>query len=253
MKHQREDRLVTKLMRALIALFALAFAGHAAVFSFYSGFQTNTEGWTIGTYGQSYPGGIGPVHFSSGGVSNSGFIRAEDSADGYLMFLAPSSWSGDLSGGTLSFYLRSFNPDNYSLSSQPEPLVWITDGTNNLFLLRGGSAPGISGTNWTFNSLALTPSNPNWSTLPWAAAPPSSTLVASVLSNVTQIGILADWVSRYATHPLGCNNQSGNCADITGLDEVRLYSSDVVIPEPSTAVITALGLFVGGLALRRRK
>lgn len=243
-------------MRQLLAIalmIPLAPAAPAAVFSFSSSFETGTEGWTIGTYGYAFTGGIGPVQISTGGVSNSGFLRAEDSADGYLMFLAPPSWSGNLTGGTLSFYLRSFNPDNYSLTAQPEPLVWVSDGTNDLFILRGNTAPGISGTNWTANWLVLSPSNPNWSTLTYSLAPPSPALVTSVLSNVTKIGILADWVSRYATHPYGCNNQSGNCSDVTGLDEVRLYSGEVVIPEPSTAGMAALGLALGALALRRRR
>lgn len=238
-------------LNAILLMIPLALAAPAAVFSFSSSFETGTEGWTIGTYGSSSTGGIGPIQISTGGVSNSGFLQAEDNADGYLMFLAPPSWSGNLAGGTLSFYLRSFNPDNYSLTTQPEPLVWVSDGTNNLFILRGGTAPGISGTSWTANWLVLSPSNPNWSTLPWSSAPPSTTLVTSVLSNVTQIGILADWVSRYASS-CGSNSDS-NCSDVTGLDEVRLYSGEVVIPEPSTAGMAGLGLALGALALWRKR
>jgi hypothetical protein len=65
-------------------------------------------------------------------------------------------------------------------------------------------------------------------------------VVSTVLSNVTQVAILGDWVSRYYGHPLGCNIPDNDCRDITGLDEVRLYSSE--IPEPGTAGLLLLGL-----------
>lgn len=237
-----------KALQGVILLVLLSSSSaSAAVFSFYSNFNTGTEGWTIATFGYSYIGGVGPVQIASGGIGNSGYLQAEDAGNGYLFFVAPSSWSGNLWGGSLSFFLKSFNPDNYSLGSQPEPLVWINNGTNHLFALRGGSAPGISGTNWTFNTLTLDASFPRWSTNPGSLVPPSPALLSAVLSNVTQIGILADWVTRYAGHPLGCNNTSGNCTDITGLDEVRL-----VIPEPGTAGLIGLGLAACLLALRRR-
>jgi hypothetical protein len=222
-----------------------------AVFSFYSSFNSGIEGWTIATFGYPYIGGTGPVQIVSGGVGNTGYLQTEDAGNGYLFFIAPPSWSGDLTGATMSFFLKSFNPDNYSLGTQPQPVLWITDGTHNLFALRSGTLPGISGTGWTPNQIVLDPSLPLWSLNPSSPVSPSPALVSSVLSNVTQIGILADWVVRFAGHPLGCTNPSGNCTDITGLDEVRLYSASVVIPEPGTAMMLVAG-FAGILLLATR-
>lgn len=239
-------RLVLTLVIAAMLLFTPG--ASAAVFSFSSSFESGTEGWTILTYGFSYPGGggTGPVQIATGGVGNSGYLRTEDQANGYLFFIAPPSWAGDLTGGTLSFWLRSFNPDNYSTGTSPQPVIWISDGTTDLFALRGGTAPGISGTDWTFNSLLLDPGYA-WSTNPSSLVAPAPGVAATVLSNVTRIGILADWVTRYAGHPLGCNNQSGDCTDITGLDEVRLYP----IPEPGTAGLIGAGLGACLIGLRR--
>lgn len=215
-----------------------------AVFSFYSSFNSGTEGWTISG------GGTGPVFISSGGVGNSGYIEVTDTANGFLYYLAPASWSGNLYGGTLSFYLRNANPENYG--SSPQPIVMIQSGSTTLYALSGYGLPGLNGTNWTFNSLVLDTTYGGWSTTEHSLTAPSPALLTTVLSNVSQIGILGDWVFRFGTHPLGCPLPGGNCTDITGLDEVRLYSSEVVIPEPGSFTLLGLGLGAGLLFARRR-
>lgn len=228
------------LLRVLAVMMVLGVtAASGAVFSFYSGFNSGTEGWTVKTYGYAPPGGTGPVQVAAGGYSG-GYLETEDTMDGFLFFIAPGSWSGDLYGGTLSFYLRNENPGNYGIGVSPQPLLWVTDGSTNLFVLRGGTMPGVVGTGWTGNSMVLDSAFSNWSTNPSSLVAPAPGVVNTVLSNVTQIGILADWVTRYDGHPAGCNSPSGSCVDITGLDEVRLLSE---IPEPGT-----MGLLMAGLA-----
>lgn len=241
-----------RILRMFLAALAAAASLPAAVFSFSSSFESGTEGWTVATYGFSYTGGTGPVQVSTGGFSG-GYLETEDTANGFLFFLAPSSWNGDLTGGTLSFYLRNQNPANYGSGSSAQPLIWVTDGSTNLFILRGGSAPGVVGTDWTFNTLVLDSTNAFWSTNPSSLVTPGAGVVNSVLANVTQIGILGDWVSRFYGHPLGCNIPGNDCRDITGLDEVRLYSSEVVIPEPGTAALMGLGLALAAGRLRRKR
>lgn len=236
-----------KLVLVIMALVAAAAQG--AVFNFYSGFNTagDTEGWTIKTYGYVPPGGTGPVQVASGGWSG-GYLQTEDTMDGFLFFIAPGTWSGNLYGGGLSFYLRNENPGNYTLSPNPQPVLWVTDGTTHLFALRGGTIPGVVGTSWTANSIVLDGSFTNWSTSPSSLVAPAPGVVATVLSGVTQIGILADWVWRYGGHPAGCNNPYGeSCVDITGLDEVTLTN----IPEPGT--VDLLGAGLAALVMWRRR
>jgi hypothetical protein len=225
-------------MKRLLMMLLLAAASlPGAVFNFSSSFETGTEGWTIKTYGFASPGGTGPVQVASGGASG-GYLETEDTMNGFLFFIAPPTWTGDFTGGTLSFYLRNQNPGNYGGSVQP--LVWLTDGTTDLFALSGPTMPGVSGVDWTFSSIPLSLSFPSWSTNPSSLVAPTPAVVSTVLSNVTQVAILGDWVSRYYGHPLGCNIPDNDCRDITGLDEVRLYSSE--IPEPGTAGLLLLGL-----------
>lgn len=239
--------MVTRILIAV--LMAAAFTAQGAVFYFHSAFDTagNTEGWTIKTYGYAPPGGTGPVQVAWGGWSG-GYLETEDTMDGFLFFVAPGSWSGDLTGGVLSFYLRNENPGNYSQGAGPQPVLWVTDGTTNLFVLSGGTLPGVQGTGWTANVMTLNDSYPNWSTSPSSLVAPGAGVVMTVLSNVTQIGILADWVWRYNGHPAGCNNPYGqSCLDITGLDEVTLTN----IPEPGTLGLLGAGL--AALAFRRKR
>jgi hypothetical protein len=130
---------------------------------------------------------------------------------------------------------RNQNPANYGGSIQP--LVWLTDGTTNLFALSGPTLPGVSGVDWTFSSIPLDLGFAGWSTSPYGLVSPAPGVVNTVLSNVTQVGILGDWVSGfYGKQP----PQYDFGHDITGLDEVRLYSSE--IPEPGTAGLLLLGL-----------
>lgn len=246
--------------RVLVTLTVGLMTARGAVFSFSSTFATGTEGWTIGQYNSSYctagvctfspgAGGLGPFHSSSGGVHNGPYIWAEDQGGGFLMFLAPPSWSGDLYGGTLSFYLRSGTVYNYReyYGYVGDPVVVIQGSAGPD--LRAIVLPGAT-SQWTFNTVSLSSSSP-WVLSSGAPASPSE--IMATLSSVTQIAILADWVPAYRGRPTGCPIPGYNCEDITGLAEVRLYSSNVVIPEPATMGLTFVGLAFGTLLLRKKR
>jgi len=221
-------------MKRLLMMLLLAAASlPGAVFNFSSSFETGTEGWTIKTYGFALPGGTGPVQVASGGASG-GYLETEDTMDGFLFFIAPGTWGGDLYGGTLSFWLRNQNPNNYRDNGYlGDPVVWIKGSSGpDLF------AVGLPGARaqWTFNSVALDTSFP-WALNTGGTNPATPSQIQQTLGSVTQIGILADWVSGfYGKQP----PQYDFGHDITGLDEVRLYSSE--IPEPGTAALMLLGL-----------
>ena len=226
-------------LSALLLWLALGLSG--AVFSFSSDFEGgSTEGWSIFTPIQNYVGGTGPVALLTGGVGNSGYLQAEDTANGFLYFIAPSDWSGDLWGGQFSFYLRNQNPNVLAnAAGQPAVRIVSSNGTALYYL----NLPGATN-DWTLNQLTLTQS-PNWRLgTGLGSAVPDPSLVSQVLTNVVEIGILADWVSRYEGHPLG-----GFGPDITGLDRVSLTSS---IPEPATA-LTLLGGLAALVLYRRRR
>lgn len=246
------------LLRLLAVMMVLGVAAASgAVFSFYSGFSSGTEGWTIGQYNSNYctagvcsftigAGGLGPYHSASGGVGNSGHLWAEDYGGGFLMFLAPLSWSGDLYGGTLSFYLKSGTIYNYrDYYGYVGDAVVVVQGSGGPDL-RAVLLPGAT-SQWTLNTLPFTTS------FPWvlsSGAPASPAQVQATLSTATQLAILADWVPAYRDRPVyGCPIEGYNCEDITGLDEVRLFSGE--IPEPGTMGLLVAGL--GALAVWRRR
>lgn len=230
--------MVTRILIAV--LMAAAFTAQGAVFYFHSAFDTagNTEGWTIKTYGYAPPGGTGPVQVASGGWSG-GYLETEDTMDGFLFFIAPGSWSGDLTGGVLSFYLRNENPNNYRDNGYlGDPVVWIQgSGGPDLFAV---GMPGAT-SQWTFNSITLD-SFP-WSLDTGGSIPANAAQVQATLSTVTQVGILGDWVAGF----YGKNGTEYFGHDITGLDEVTLTN----IPEPGTLALLGAGL--AALTLRRKR
>jgi hypothetical protein len=234
--------------RLLMILLLAAASLPGAVFNFSSSFETGTEGWTIGNYNSNYcvsgvcsfspgVGGLGPYWNPSGGIGGGGYLSAEDFGGGFLMFLAPSAWSGNVYGGTLSFHLKSFTQynyrDYYGYVGDPVVVVQGSGGPD----LRAIALPGAT-QNWTFNQVAFD-SSFGWVLSDGSSASPAQ--VQATMSTVTQIAILADWVPAYRDRPVyGCPIPGYNCEDITGLDEVRLYSSE--IPEPGTAGLLLLGL-----------
>lgn len=230
--------MVTRILIAV--LMAAAFTAQGAVFYFHSAFDTagNTEGWTIKTYGYAPPGGTGPAQVAPGGWSG-GYLETEDTMDGFLFFIAPGSWSGDLRGGVLSFYLRNENPNNYRDNGYlGDPVVWIQgSGGPDLFAV---GMPGAT-SQWTFNSITLD-SFP-WSLNTGGSIPASAAQAQATLSTVTQIGILGDWVAGF----YGKNGTEYFGHDITGLDEVLLTN----IPEPGTLGLLGAGL--AALAFRRKR
>jgi hypothetical protein len=230
------------LRRVLALMMVVGAAASGAVFSFSSSFETGTEGWTIKTYGYAPPGGTGPVQVASGGYSG-GYLETEDTMDGFLFFIAPATWGGDLYGGTLTFWLRNENPNNYRDNGYlGDPVVWIKGSSGpDLFAV---GLPGATA-QWTFNSIALDTSFP-WALNTGGTNPASATQIQQTLGSVTQIGILADWVSGfYGKQP----PQYDFGHDITGLDEVRLYNAE--IPEPGSVGLVLVGL--AGLALWRKR
>lgn len=217
---------------ALLVLAAGMSAG--AVFSYESHFEGGaTEGWAIKTFGYVPVGGVGPVAPISGGVANSGYLEVEDTMDGFLFFIAPGSWSGDLYGGVLSFWLRNQNPNNYRDNGYlGDPVVWVKgSGGPDLF------AVGLPGARAQWNSNSVTFSTGfAWSKNTAGTVSASAAEIAGTLSTVTQIGILGDWVSGfYGKLP----SQYDFGHDITGLDEVRLANE---IPEPATSALLMAGL-----------
>lgn len=215
----------------LVMMMAGAMAASGAVFQFYSSFNSGTEGWTVKTYGYAPPGGTGPVQVPAGGVSG-GYLETEDAMDGFLFFIAPGTWSGDLYGGTLSFYLRNENPNNYRDNGyMGDPVVWIKgSGGPDLFAV---GLPGAT-SQWTQNAIVLDTSFP-WALNTGGSNPASAAQIQATLGSVTQIGILGDWVAGF----YGKNGGEYFGHDITGLDEVVLTN----IPEPGS-----LGLLMAGLA-----
>jgi len=247
------------LPRVLAVMMIVGAAASGAVFSFSSSFETGTEGWMIGQYNSNYcvsgvcsfspgVGGLGSYWNSSGGISGGGYLSAEDFGGGFLMFLAPAGWSGNIYGGTLSFYLKSFTPynyrDYYGYVGDPVVVVQGSGGPD----LRAILLPGAT-QNWTFNQVAF---DDSFSWVLSNGAPASSLDIQATMTTVTQIAILADWVPAYRDRPIyGCPIPDYNCVDITGLDEVRLYNGEIVIPEPGTVGLVLAGL--AGLALWRRR
>lgn len=134
--------------RLALALFILSATAWGAVFSYASDFENgNTEGWTIYTPVQNVVGGVGFTAPLTGGVGNSGFLQAEDAANGFLYFIAPPAWAGDLYGGTLAFYLQNLNENRFT-NVGAQPAVRI-EGANNAVLYYF-NLPGAGG-NWTYN------------------------------------------------------------------------------------------------------
>lgn len=219
------------LLRVMLAMMVVAAAGaSAAVFTFSSSFESGTEGWTIKTYGYAPVGGTGPVQVATGGVAG-GYIEIEDTMDGFLFFIAPPSWSGDLYGGTLSFHLRNQNPNNYRDNGYlGDPVVWVKgSGGPDLFAV---GLPGAA-SGWTSNTIVLDTGFP-WSLNTGGTVMASAAQIQATLGSVTQIGILGDWVAGF----YGKNGTEYFGHDITGLDEVVLTN----VPEPGTLVLLAAGM-----------
>jgi hypothetical protein len=229
------------VLGTIIALLTITIPSGAAVFT--STFEDGTtEGWTIFTLGLGTPGGTGPTNVASGGVSNSRYLETEDTADRYLFFQSPPSWSGDFLNGAISFYLRNENPlNNRDAGYMGDPVLRVTGAGPTLYYYY---APGAS-TNWVSNYIPLF-YGPNWSVTSTATPGTAPTLAEfnNTLSNVTSIAILGDWVQGYYGKP----NFPDYGHDITGLDEVNLLPS----PEPGTCLQLAAGL-LGLLAVRTRR
>lgn len=110
-----------------------------------SHFESGLDGWTIINDGST------PVHFSSGGLNNSGFIESYDLGQGsYWYWSAPAGFLGDKSAaynGHLTFYLRQ----NYTnRQSNQDDLVLIGGGITLAF--NTAYNPGV---NWTSYDVPL--------------------------------------------------------------------------------------------------
>lgn len=227
--------LCLRLLVLILAACGIVSAGVILTADFEDG---TTQGWTIITPWPLPPrvGGDGPYNIASGGVAGSRYLQATDTADGTLYFQAPAAWSGNLLGGTLTFYLRNTNPNTYpNLGDYDEPVVRIFgDGRNLYYYNRDGA-----NLDWTLNIVPFVPGS-GWQTSGRAATVAE---VEGTLSYITGIYISADWVSRYEGKPGGDFGP-----DVTGLDQVDLIG----VPEPVTFLLIATGLmFLRALGRRR--
>ncbi len=209
-----------------------------------------TQGWTVYSPFIGAPGGTGPVNVPSGGIGSSPYLQTEDTANGQLLFVAPSSWSGNYLDQFLTFSLRNQNPNTYRNQAYfGDPVVWIMGAGLTLYYYNDFStpssceAPGADVT-WTFNCVPLTP-GPDWSLNEFAIAggpAPTTAQMLAVFSDITAVYIDADWVTGYFGKP---GDTAGH--DITGLDDVTLGT-----PEPATIVLTGIGLAFALLGFRKR-
>ena len=235
------------LRRLLIpAAFLVALSGDLqATTLLLSDFDDGTlQGWTINGSGS------GPVNVAAGGLGGTRFLQTEDTADGFFYFQAPPSWTGDFFGGSLTYYLRNDNPNQYgNVGYYGDGLVQIMGGGPTLYFYNtSGETQGAGFNAWSLVTIPFTTA-PNWGLSQFGPTPDATDAeIIATLSSVTSIRILADWVSGWQTASAHSSEPMG--PDDTGLDNVSL--TKVSAPEPASILLLSAGLGALGILRRRR-
>jgi len=199
----------------------------------------NVAGCMPAIFDRSNVGGYATDWAATGGAAG-GFVSRTDPGAFFMAFKAGAAFLGDLSayaGGSLSFAQSVLTPGAFGTNTSQ--FVGLQGGANGpaIYFAFGGSAPAQGG--WTNYSTTLSLANAlvlNSGTGVFSAA--SASTFASVMSNVTDLRISAEWYPA-----------SGS--EVIGLDSVSLQAVGAV-PEPETYALMALGLAAVGFAKRRR-
>jgi hypothetical protein len=196
-----------------------------------STFDTDAEGWGI------YNNGAGavPDYVSTGG-NPGGFIKDTDGTGSTFYFIAPSTWSGDLSGyigGTLSYEIIIVAGTGSHFDAN-DVRIWDGDpaATSSAYLYwdSGIDPPKPPGEAWTPFSVRITPNN--------------LTVSRPTGSTATFDSIMAD---VYALHIRG---DLLGATDTVGIDNVSLKAaSPASIPTVSQGGMIAFFILLVGSAL----
>jgi|MudIll2142460700_1097286.scaffolds.fasta_scaffold93453_1 hypothetical protein len=203
------------LLSILLLTCFLCLSGTAQA-NFFSGFNSDAEGWSTE--------GATAAAYSAIGGNPGGYISASDNAGTWWRFVSPSSWAGDWSGyanGTIQFDLKPLISD----ANQHLHYVEIWSGSNYMYWDTNVLPPVGQ---WTNFQLQLTDAN----------FTEDGASFSEILANVTALKILGDIVNGYN--------------DTTGLDNVSVVAGGVgAVPEPATLFLLAAGLIgIAGYARR---
>jgi hypothetical protein len=199
--------------------------GHKTITSV---FKTGLDGWSVGdmlSATSTAPDPNNPPTFNPTGGFKNGYISTGDT-ENIVAFLAPAQYTGNLTGyygGSLSFEAQDTDgadPVNTSV------VVIYGDGMSMTF----GGAP--VGTTWTAYNVPLT--QKGWTVYPGdqqvGTTPVTKAQFKAILADVTNIAILADWLTG---------------GDNSGLDSVVLAAkadSPSVMPSTDRFVAAAASL-----------
>ena len=216
MKH----RIINFPSAVFAGVLGLSVAAHADVVNT---FDTDIDGWRVGNLDNVAEARIAPAYNPPGGFLVTGDLYAT------VGFFAPAAFLGNQSaayGGTLSYDTQT------ALGNDGLAYTAVVLYGSGLQISTHGPIPGTSFSNFSFN---LTEAN--WFLYPGGGfagnVPVTQAQFFSVLSNLTDIGIEADWRTGL---------------DETGLDNVRLTNAAVGVPGPiAGAGLPALVIATGGL------
>jgi hypothetical protein len=206
-----------------------------------------TQGWTAGGVMGVPP--FPPTNISTGGPAGSGdnylLLRAIgiDGPGGRLSAFNLSQWAGDyLAAGITAIRMdvTNFGPEDASLR------LLFADAPGGLANPGGGPPSNLAITDAVF-----VPAGGDWTPISFALDPASLTAIlgdaTTALSNATELRIFHNPSPTFAGPPIGPPPVALN----VGVDNILATQGVQVIPEPSSAVLTAVGLLA--LFIRRRR